>query len=365
MNIRLVRKGFTLIELLVVIAIIGILVALLLPAVQKVREAANKAVCQSNLRQIAIGAANHDAQNGTLPAGMDVQHVGCMVYLLPFMDQVGQFGHFSFDKSFTYYYQNKLNRPASWSSTNPGPGGDFVPRPPDIYGCEGNFKQFRCPATPNATVTALLTVNYGDPNINFTPPPSATGEQQFTIPGVLQVTVNGAPRGHVFSASPGRLIMGRSNYLGMAGECRNGGIYDKYKGLMFYKVKRSLAKVPDGTSNTILFGEIAGGDIDWGGPDPSSPGNPPSGWSTASWSSGFNYSCFGTNRPTYPDDQGKPQENGNYGLTWGLFSSLHPAGMFNVAFADGSVRRVDPLIDFDVFEALSGYKDGIVVTTGE
>src|SRR5262245_24324913 len=67
------RGGYTLIELLVVIALIGVLIGLLLPAVQSAREAARRAQCTNNLKQLALGLQNYANTVGTLPQGMPFQ----------------------------------------------------------------------------------------------------------------------------------------------------------------------------------------------------------------------------------------------------------------------------------------------------
>lgn len=91
------RKGFTLIELLVVIAIIGVLVGLLLPAVQKVREAANRLKCANNLKQMGLGALNYESAIGTLPPGGGPRLAGAasrasvQVLLLPYIEQENRF----------------------------------------------------------------------------------------------------------------------------------------------------------------------------------------------------------------------------------------------------------------------------------
>ena len=86
------RGAFTLVELLVVIAIIGILIAMLLPAVQQVREAARRISCSNNMRQVALAIHNFESAHGVLPEGIDASgsiglNATALVTILPFMEQ--------------------------------------------------------------------------------------------------------------------------------------------------------------------------------------------------------------------------------------------------------------------------------------
>jgi prepilin-type N-terminal cleavage/methylation domain-containing protein len=318
------RPAFTLIELLVVIAIIAILIGLLLPAVQKVREAAARATCQKNMNQVVLAAHTYEGAFNSLPAGQDVQGAGAEVYMLPYMEQQPQFQLFSFlPATYTLYYQDPQNRPASTGAATP-------PRPPVRYGTEGNFKSFICPSAPapEQYTTVIMMVNYGTAGTDY----AGTGSNS-----------------HLFSSCPGCNVVGRSSYTGMGGYYAKSQ-YPQYQGAFGYKSKTAIARIPDGSSNTMLFGEMAGGYIAWGG-----SGGIPDGLAGNGWPNGFNYTGFGT------PCNGAKQINDPTQNCWAMFGSFH-TGIVIIGFGDGSVRGVKTTIDFNTWVFLSGIQDGVVIT---
>jgi prepilin-type N-terminal cleavage/methylation domain-containing protein len=324
MVIRSRRPGFTLIELLVVIAIIAILIGLLLPAVQKVREAAARTTCTNNLKQLGLAAHNYDTALGNLPPGGDIQGIGPMVWLLPYVEQDNQFKLFSIgNASYPMWFQDPQNRPATTGSTT-------VPRPPVIYGGEANIKTFICPSAPppDSYETVWLSIAYGTAGVDFTP----------NLPAGNQQT-------HTRSGMPGGVVLGRAHYAAVLGDWRYGSAYN---GMFYYKSKTKVGSISDGTSNTMMFCEMVGGY--WPG---SSNGQR---WCPG-WGMNGNYTAFGV--VANPNDQ---TQNGA-----AVFGSLH-TNIMNVVFGDGSVRNLKNPSQFNVnpgftiWTCMAGVSDGQVIT---
>jgi prepilin-type N-terminal cleavage/methylation domain-containing protein len=359
------RRAFTLIELLVVIAIIAVLIGLLVPAVQKVREAANKTVCQNNLHQIAVAAHNYESAYKKLPPGADHNETGVLVYLLPFVEEVATYNNFYFlgnNTVQTYppagkfpspdypYYRFPDIRPYSDGTTNvPRPNPAWVlPIPPAgtfhpnmLYCAEQTIKTFLCPSAhaPIECQSVLLAAEYGWLGLDCSPLAGCVPK------GTMPPAAEGA---HTFSCYPGAIVLGRTNYLGNAGYYMSGSLYPQNAGPFYYQSDVTLARMPDGTSMTLMFLEYDGGWINWGG----SCGIP-SGHMGATFVCGFNYIGFGLDTQPWLKD-------GGHG--WWSFDSRHTGNLINVSYCDASVRQVTPAIDWPVLLAIGGFRDGYVVS---
>ena len=370
--VRSRRSGFTLIELLVVIAIIALLMALLLPAIQKVREAANKMLCASNLRQIAIASHNYHNDYNKLPPGMFGRlpdavvtaadfnstpavgpFVGCLVPLLPYLEADNLF-------KFLVTVNNSgvavgpitlgLNQTsAAWWLGSTGSN-------PNLVFCQTKVKGFYCPSdSANSDVTTqgtMLSYNW----------------------------FNGA-YGRILLAAPDQDLPARTNYAGVAGFngartsltfTVNAVVYQgsQFEGIMTNRSGLTLGQltVQDGTSNTLMFGEGLDGRGDTARDHA---------WSWFGIGSMTTYFGIALNAIT-PNEAVNP----NF-ANWPSrfrFSSRHAAGC-NFAFGDGSTRTVRyggtaahpstfygsnpaaPGLDYLLFQQISGRRDGLNLDT--
>jgi prepilin-type N-terminal cleavage/methylation domain-containing protein/prepilin-type processing-associated H-X9-DG protein len=349
---RPLRRAFTLIELLVVIAIIGILISLLLPAVQKIREAAARMQCSNNLHQIGLAAMNFESSYGYLPPGINISrnspgndwvgspvgggpYTGCLVYLLPYMEQGPIFNqidpkYLAFNTNLTAWayayppfdYQVKGGYPAA-----DGPNGTGLPA-----WANNRVKSYECPSDGGLYSTIDPDNYYGvwDAYFYYNAKDSK---------GVLQNYIAGD---YVYDWPGFGRELGRTNYIACNGglgtddtSSRPGGSsWVPFLGVYYINSKTKIVEIADGTSNTIGFGETLAWSV-----------NGPRG-AALSWAgSGCMPAAWGI------------RTDANTG--WYTFSSRH-GPIVNFSFCDGSVRPIAKGSDTNTFIYAAGKSDNRV-----
>jgi prepilin-type N-terminal cleavage/methylation domain-containing protein len=230
------RAGFTLIELLVVIAIIGVLVALILPAVQQARESARRTQCINNLKQLGLAAQQYHDAYQTFPSGWfcDTNDVNCVPYqAVPYMWN-GFTGLFRYLENSNLWNDINFNLPPQFSN-NVGSGTPtYFPQPDNATAIRNTLDVFVCPSNRQARSAPTTTSTSG-----------GTANKNVVRMGPLDYRGNMAA-----GVNPNCTRDITQPYDTCA-------YYDN--GIMFQNSMVDIAAITDGTSNTILFGETLTG----------------------------------------------------------------------------------------------------------
>ena len=347
------REGFTLIELLVVIAIIAILIALLVPAVQKVREAAARAQCANNLKQMGLALHNYHDFYKNLPPGFTIQvgssdptqHANTtgFTYLLPFLEQ----GNVLTNYDFTMKWYDPVNQPAVQANL-------------PVFLCPSNngrqeldltiYNEAQLPPMCGASDYALCHGMNGSMFWNWTLIPTP-------FRGIFNIEAEGAPFANGKTTARPRML-----------------------------------DITDGTSGTVAIGDAASGSVLFSAKDPVTGAVQPNGkliqgWGAASvgdthsYGTGGSYygSVFAVTAQSQTAGLQRPEPMNNIPGTPTLclpeatgnnsggslgsmdfisgFRSNH-AGGCNFLFCDGTVRFLGQTIDPVTYQALSTYAGG-------
>ncbi|HXG10342.1 MAG TPA: DUF1559 domain-containing protein [Gemmataceae bacterium] len=313
------RSGFTLIELLVVIAIIAILIALLLPAVQKVREAAARSQCANNLKQIGLAVHNYHDSYGKLPnAYAATTGLSWHVYLLPYIEQ------------------DNLYRRFDTTTVNPS---HTAPNRNDPNGLV-KVAVYQCPSCP------LREQAFG-------PPHHTNGPSDLIPPNT------GAPAAipHYYGVNGPRGTNPATGTPYPVGTATHEGVPVATSGMFQRDGAITLVGITDGTSNTLMIAEMS-----WVSPQ--------FGTRYRSWvRGGDEYSGVIAGRPSFVVSCRNVTNAINSIFTANLivpfndvpFGSMHPGGM-NACFGDGSVRFLNQSLNMAAYRALASRNGGEVVS---
>ena len=328
------RKGFTLVELLVVIAIIGVLVALLLPAVQAAREAARRSQCTNNMKQIGLALLNFEMSHKKLPAGARwfsledsiqppptswgerVNLGNAHIRLLPYIEQQALFDVF------------KLNR----NDSPPPEGTDNTKLADGTLATSVLITSFTCPSDVHPE-------NVDDSNIKMSNYAAMNGRGGVNYRGSCQCV-----QGLIFEKD--YALCAEPQY-GNKQKCVDfkplPGVFDRRA------TQTKFSQIEDGLSNTLFFGEVR----------PACSEHLTAGWARTNNGDGLITTVVPINFDTCQPADAQVDDckkSCNWNASTGVKSS-HPGGA-HVVFGDGSVHFLNETIDMWTYQYLGAKADG-------